>query len=346
MRIETERLYLREMEETDCGALAAVLGDPENMRHYPHPFDEAGTREWIARNMDRYRVFGFGLWAVCLKETGEVIGDCGLTMQAIHGCIGPEIGYHIRRDLQRRGYASEAAAAVRDWAFASLPFNVLFSIMKYTNLPSRRTAEAWGCRKADEYTDEANGITEVYAVTRQEWEKGCGQENKKRPEISGRQYTRLDEVRQIIDGMIRRIDDGETKRCAYVHLYGVGLMAAALALKRGHGRTTAELAEIAGMLHDLKTYVDPAADLEEHAHACAEFAGKEVLDRLQCFSEEEKEMICRGIRNHSDKETAGHWFDEIIKDADAAQHALRNPAEDYFYMKERAQQVIRELKGL
>ena len=44
MRIETERLFLREMTEADYGALAAVLGDPENMRYYPYPFDEARIR--------------------------------------------------------------------------------------------------------------------------------------------------------------------------------------------------------------------------------------------------------------------------------------------------------------
>lgn len=53
--------------------------------------------------------------AVCLKETGELIGDCGLTMQNIGGVIKPEIGYHICKDMQRKGFAKEAASSVRDW---------------------------------------------------------------------------------------------------------------------------------------------------------------------------------------------------------------------------------------
>lgn len=65
--------------------------------------------------MERYRILGFGLWAVCLKETGEMIGDGGLTMQPINGKIKPEIGYHVRKDQQRKGYAKEAAIAVRDF---------------------------------------------------------------------------------------------------------------------------------------------------------------------------------------------------------------------------------------
>ena len=103
MTIETQRLVLREMMEADFDALYKVLGDPEIMQHYPCPFDEHRVRNWIQRNIERYQTFGFGLWAVCLKDTGEVIGDCGLTMQIIDGQIKPEIGYHIRGDQQKRG---------------------------------------------------------------------------------------------------------------------------------------------------------------------------------------------------------------------------------------------------
>ncbi len=169
--IETERLFLREMTAEDYDALYKVLTDAEIMKHYPYAFDEAKVREWIDRNIGRYRIFGFGLWAVCLKETGEMIGDCGLTMQLIGGVIKPEIGYHIRRDCQRRGYASEAARAVRDWAFKNTPFKIIYSYMKYTNIPSAMTAQAYGCRQVDEFEDEVNEITKVFAITREEWER-------------------------------------------------------------------------------------------------------------------------------------------------------------------------------
>lgn len=110
-----------------------ILADSDIMQHYPYTFDEARVRGWINCNMERYRIFGFGLWAVCLKETGEMIGDCGLTMQQINGKIKPEIGYHMRKDQQRKGYAKEAAIAVRDWTFHNTPFNTIYSYMKDTN---------------------------------------------------------------------------------------------------------------------------------------------------------------------------------------------------------------------
>ena len=171
MILTTERLHLREMTPDDFDALRKVLADPAIMQHYPYAFDDARVKGWIARNIDRYRIFGFGLWAVCLKETGEMIGDCGLTMQLIGDQIKPEIGYHIRADHQRMGYATEAAKAVRDWAFENTPFNILYSYMKHTNTPSCKTAMAYGCRQVDEFPDEVNEITKVYAVTREEWLK-------------------------------------------------------------------------------------------------------------------------------------------------------------------------------
>lgn len=170
MIIETERLFLREMTENDFDALYKVLADSDIMKHYPYTFDEARVKGWISRNIERYGIFGFGLWAVCLKETGEMIGDCGLTMQLINGQIKPEIGYHIRKDCQRKGYAKEAATAVRDWAFNNTPFNTVYSYMKSTNIPSCKTAVSYGCKQVDEFTDSENEITKVFAISREEWE--------------------------------------------------------------------------------------------------------------------------------------------------------------------------------
>lgn len=70
MVIETERL-LREMTENDFHSLYKVLVDSDILQHYPYTFDDAGVRNWIQRNIERYRIFGFGLWAVCLKKQAK-----------------------------------------------------------------------------------------------------------------------------------------------------------------------------------------------------------------------------------------------------------------------------------
>ena len=168
--IETERLLLREYTMDDFDALYEIMSDPETMQHYPSPFDEKKTKRWIEWNLDNYEKQGFGLWAVILKETGVFIGDCGITLQDIDGDLLPEIGYHIQRKYWRRGFAKEAAKAVRDWVFRNTQYDTLYSYMKYTNTASCSTAAAVGMKKVKEYSDPHNTVSYVYAVTRSEWQ--------------------------------------------------------------------------------------------------------------------------------------------------------------------------------
>ena len=142
--LETERLLLREFVPGDADALAAVISDPETMRFYPEPFDRAGVESWIERNQRRYRNDGYGLWAMVLKASGELIGDCGLARQTVDSADEIEIGYHVRRDLWGQGYAPEAAAACRDYGFERLRADRLIALMRPGNLPSQRVAEKIG----------------------------------------------------------------------------------------------------------------------------------------------------------------------------------------------------------
>lgn len=144
--IETSRLILREFMREDGDALALVLSDPVAMRFYPAAFDRAGVEQWIERNIQRYADNGHGLWAMVLTSNGEMIGDCGLTVQSVDGECEIEIGYHLRRDLWGQGLATEAARACRDYGFERLPVDRLISLIRPENLPSRRVAEKNGMR--------------------------------------------------------------------------------------------------------------------------------------------------------------------------------------------------------
>jgi len=142
--LETSRLTLREFHPEDVDALSLILSDPETMRFYVKPFDRRGTEEWITRNRQRYTKDGHGLWAMILKASGELIGDCGLTVQDVEGANEIEIGYHVRRDHWGQGFATEAARACRDYGFAHLGVSQLVSIIRPENLASRRVAEKNG----------------------------------------------------------------------------------------------------------------------------------------------------------------------------------------------------------
>ena len=154
MRIlETPRLSLREFNPEDLDALSLILSDRETMRFYIKPLHRSGVEEWISRNRQRYATDGHGLWAMILKASGELIGDCGLVLQDVDGENEIEIGYHVRRDYWGQGLATEAARACRDFGFASFPFERLISIIRPANIASRRVAEK-------------NGLTVWKAVSR------------------------------------------------------------------------------------------------------------------------------------------------------------------------------------
>ena len=171
MELQTKRLILREYTMDDFDVLFEIMSDAETMQHYPAPFDQARTRRWIEWNLENYQKYGWGLWAVVLKETGEFIGDCGITLQDIDGQLLPEIGYHIHKKYWRHGFAKEAARTVRDWVFENTKYNTIYSYMKYTNVASYSTALANGMKKVKEYPDPKNEISYAYAITRSEWEE-------------------------------------------------------------------------------------------------------------------------------------------------------------------------------
>ena len=167
--LETERLILREYTHDDFDGLYAILSDAETMKHYPTPYDENGTVRWLNWSLENYSKYGFGLWAVELKSSGEFIGDCGITMQNIDGQTLPEIGYHIHKNYWRKGYAKEAASAVRDWLFRSTDFGEVYSYMTGSNIASYSTAASIGMKRVKKYSDSDGTEYYVYKITREEF---------------------------------------------------------------------------------------------------------------------------------------------------------------------------------
>jgi ribosomal-protein-alanine N-acetyltransferase len=147
--LQTERLVLRKFDMQDTAALEPVLGDPLAMEYYPAPLDRKGIESWIRRNMERYERHGHGLWAMLLKDSSELIGDCGCIVQEVEGMNQIEVGYHVRRDLWGHGYATEAARACMGYAFERLGAPRVISMIRPPNMRSRRVAEKNGmsCEK-------------------------------------------------------------------------------------------------------------------------------------------------------------------------------------------------------
>lgn len=156
--IETERLILRKLRQSDFDALCAILQDNDVMYAYEGAFSNDEVQAWLDKQLSRYETDGIGLYAVILKDTGELIGQCGLTMQDIPSYRVVEVGYLFQKRFWHRGYATEAAAACRDYAFSALGVKEVFSIIRDNNTASQNVALRNGMSRVGSFTKHYRGI--------------------------------------------------------------------------------------------------------------------------------------------------------------------------------------------
>lgn len=169
---QTHRTRMRQLSASDAPALRRVLGDPVAMHAYEHSFAYDETEQWIERQRERYAQDGFGLWALVLRETGEVIGDAGITWQLLDGDTVLEVGYHLERRFQGRGLATEAARACVDAAFVQLHADAVWAKVRDTNLASMNVAIRIGMRVRRRFTVRYRDVDMPhlgFAITRAEW---------------------------------------------------------------------------------------------------------------------------------------------------------------------------------
>ncbi|MGN0711683.1 MAG: GNAT family N-acetyltransferase [Anaerovoracaceae bacterium] len=158
MILETERLYLRELEQADFKSLCRILQDEDAMYAYEGAFSDMEVQEWLDRQICRYQKWNFGLWAVILKETNQMIGQCGLTMQPWKDDEVLEIGYLFERQYWHKGYATEAAIACKKYAFEILKADEVCSIIRDTNTASQNVAIRNGMKIIDTWTKHYRGV--------------------------------------------------------------------------------------------------------------------------------------------------------------------------------------------
>jgi RimJ/RimL family protein N-acetyltransferase len=142
--VRSGRLRLREFRAADLDALAAMVGDEEQMRFYPRPKTRGEARAWIDRNLALYREHGFGFWRVESAEAGDFLGYCGIRPLEVEGVSEVEIGWHTKRTSWNRGIATEAATAVRDVAFSRFGLDRIVALIHPAHEASRRVAEKVG----------------------------------------------------------------------------------------------------------------------------------------------------------------------------------------------------------
>ena len=134
--------------------------------------------------------------------------------------------------------------------------------------------------------------------------------------------SRIKELQKQVHRVLEKMEDGDKRLKAISHLHGVALAAAVLARRRGEN---AELATMAGLMHDLYAYKSGSYD--DHAHLGSEYARK-LLEKLAITTPEETDVICAAIRHHDSKAEVDSPMDEILKDADVIDHSLSDPTKE------------------
>jgi len=158
MIFETERLMLREMTNKDLPALPEIMQDEQAMYAYEGAMSDAETQKWLNKQLARYKQDGFGLWAVVLKETGKMIGQCGLSWQDADGKRVLEIGYLMNRAYWHKGYAAEAAKGCKRFAFKVLNADEVCSIIRVTNHASMNVAIRTGMTVRGRFVKHYRGV--------------------------------------------------------------------------------------------------------------------------------------------------------------------------------------------
>jgi len=162
-RLETPRTFMREILGNDAEFLLGLMSDPVVMRFYPKPADEKDVRDFINRMRTRYREDGCGLWLVVDRESGQPLGRVGLLRQEVNGVDEFEVGYMIHRAFWRRGLATEAALAVRDYAFRERGLRRVVSLIHPENVPSQGVARKLGMEIVGSW-DQGGWFHHVFAV--------------------------------------------------------------------------------------------------------------------------------------------------------------------------------------
>jgi [ribosomal protein S5]-alanine N-acetyltransferase len=157
--LETERLMLRPLRESDLDALVAIYSDPHTMRFLGGPRTREDTCTGLGWMIAAHRGQGFGLWATTLRADGRLIGRCGILVQDVEGATEHEIAYLLGSRWWGRGYATEAAAAIRDHARAELGFRRVISLIDPDNEASKAVARRIGMHHERDLTFEGRATS-------------------------------------------------------------------------------------------------------------------------------------------------------------------------------------------
>ena len=164
--LRTPRLFLRELELSDASALVRIYQDAEVMRFMgPPPATIDEERANIERHRRQsYERYGYGLWATILRETGVLIGRCGLLCTRIDSHMETELSFLLDRAYWGQGYASEAARAILQTAGHRFGIDRVVAVVHPENIASLTAVERLGFEYERDVPYKNFGQVRLYAL--------------------------------------------------------------------------------------------------------------------------------------------------------------------------------------
>jgi ribosomal-protein-alanine N-acetyltransferase len=145
--LETVRLLLRPFSQEDGTRVMHLAGEREiamNTGTIPHPYEEGMAEEWISTHQELFIKREAAIFAICLRETEELIGAIGIEVNRDHDC--GELGYWIGKPFWNQGYCTEAARVAVEYAFDALELNRIGAIHFTRNPASGQVMQKIGMR--------------------------------------------------------------------------------------------------------------------------------------------------------------------------------------------------------
>jgi RimJ/RimL family protein N-acetyltransferase len=164
MYIETPRLIIRDLQEPDAEALASLWADPKVTTFLGGARDKEEIRKTLIEDAKTAKEVPYDLRTVIEKESGEIVGHCGLLDKEVDGQREIEVTYVLAKRVWGRGYATEAASAIKDFAFGHMGLMRLIALIKPNNISSERVALKVGMHREKDTVRPDGTLMQVYAM--------------------------------------------------------------------------------------------------------------------------------------------------------------------------------------
>ena len=148
MVTESERLIFKKITEQDFSELCKMLQNIEVMYAWEHAFNEEEVFDWMKKRMEAYDRVGYDYFLAVDKQTGEVVGQIGLLDEVIENIHYAGLGYILKKEFWNKGYATEGAKAMLDYAFYILGKDEVITTIRPENTASCKVARRIGMEKA------------------------------------------------------------------------------------------------------------------------------------------------------------------------------------------------------